>query len=186
MAKTSSKMVALKTKAPDFFLPDHNNVKHSLNDFSDSKAYLIMFICNHCPYVVHIRDAMVGLANDFKKKQIAVIAINSNDIEEYPEDNLENMKRYAEQYNYNFPYLYDESQNVARAYGAVCTPDFFLFDSKRELFYRGQFDDSRPGKAIDVTGKDLRSAAESLLTGSEFHNQKPSLGCNIKWKKNVK
>ena len=142
-----------------------------------------MFICNHCPYVKHIQSGLADLSRDFVSREVAIVAINSNDVMNYPEDSPERMAEESRAVGYGFPYLVDESQSVARAFRAACTPDFFLFDKNRKLVYRGQFDDSRPGNGIPVTGKDLRAALETLLRGGEISvHQKPSLGCNIKWK----
>lgn len=184
MAATHSTMLELGTKAPDFNLPDVvTGDQVSLDSFEGKKALLVIFMCNHCPYVKHIRPAMVELANEYKKQGVAVVAINSNDVQKHPEDSPEKMAEEAEQYNYPFPYLYDESQEVAIAYRAACTPDFFLFNEQMQLVYRGQFDDSRPGNDKPVTGEDLRKALDLLLeTGEIVEVQKPGVGCNIKWK----
>ncbi len=184
MALTESRMVPLGTKAPDFTLPDVISGKElSLEDLKSDKATVIMFICNHCPYVKHIQKGLVELANDYIPKGISFIAINSNDVENYPEDSLEKMKEVAERLGYPFPYLFDETQEVAKAYGAECTPDFFVFDKDLRLVYRGQMDDSRPGNGVPVTGKDLRRVLDCILEGKEVpKDQKPSIGCNIKWK----
>mgnify|MGYP001943937585 FL=1 len=184
MAATHSTMLELGTKAPDFNLPDVvTGDQVSLDSFGGKKALLVIFMCNHCPYVKHIRPAMVELANEYKKQGVAVVAINSNDVQKHPEDSPEKMAEEAEQYNYPFPYLYDESQEVAIAYRAACTPDFFLFNEQMQLVYRGQFDDSRPGNDKPVTGEDLRKALDLLLeTGEIVEVQKPGVGCNIKWK----
>lgn len=184
MAATPSAMINLGTKAPEFNLPDvvsRNLV--SLNQYKSDKATVIMFICNHCPYVKHIFNGLVILTNEFIPKGISFIAISSNDVVNYPEDSPEKMKELALELGFQFPYLYDESQDVARAYQAECTPDFFVYDKGLKLVYRGQFDDSRPGNNIPVTGNDLRKALEAILSGEEVDkNQKPSIGCNIKWK----
>jgi thiol-disulfide isomerase/thioredoxin len=184
MAETLSKMVSLGTLAPDFSLPDtiSGNII-SLSQMKSDKTTVIMFICNHCPFVKHIAGALTALSDDYIPKGISFVAISSNDAVGYPEDSPENMKKNAMFNKYPFPYLYDESQSVARAYGATCTPDFFIFDKNLKLLYRGQLDNSRPGNGIPVTGKDIRSALDSILSGSEPDvNQLPSIGCNIKWK----
>ena len=184
MALTPSNMLPLGTKAPDFKLIDtRDNIHKSLNELKGTKGTLVMFICNHCPFVIHVNEQLVKLANDYTKKGISCIAISSNDVENYPQDGPELMKQNALNNNYPFPYLYDETQNIAKAYDAACTPDFFLFNSKLELAYAGQLDDSRPGNGIDVTGKDLRFAMDALVENKSIStNQKPSMGCNIKWK----
>lgn len=184
MSRTPSTMQELGTKAPDFSLPDVvSDETVSLSDFDDSESLLVIFMCNHCPYVKNIKEALVEFANDYDEKELGIVAISSNDIENYPDDSPEKMAMEAEEFGYPFPYLYDESQEVAKAYGAACTPDFFLFNSERELVYRGQFDDSRPGNDKPVTGEDLREAVDLLLEQrSVVEIQKPSMGCNIKWK----
>ncbi|MDX1672991.1 MAG: thioredoxin family protein [Balneolaceae bacterium] len=184
MSKTPSTMLKLGTKAPDFSLTDVvSNEKISLSDFDDYPALLVVFMCNHCPYVKNIRDAFVKFAKEYQDKGLGIVAISSNDVRNYPDDSPEKMKQEAEEYDYPFPYLYDESQEVAKAYRAACTPDFFLYNEDRELVYRGQFDDSRPGNDIPPTGKDLREAVDRLLEeGAIVEEQIPSIGCNIKWK----
>lgn len=185
MAKTYSTMVELGMTAPDFELPDFNGRVYSLKDFDGAPALLIMFICNHCPYVKHIQSELVKFCKEYQEKGVAIVAINSNDFNAYPEDSPQKMREVASQFGYTFPYLVDESQQVAKAYRAACTPDFFLFDKERKLVYRGQFDDSRPKmeNPLPVTGKDLREAVESVLSGRLVSPiQKPSMGCNIKWK----
>ena len=186
MARTPSTMVPLGTRAPDFTLPDTVSGKElSLETLRGKVATVIMFICNHCPFVKHVNAELVNLSNDYQKKDIGFIAISSNDVMNYPDDSPELMAQLAKQLKYPFPYLYDETQKVARAYDAACTPDFFIYDENLKLVYRGQLDDSRPGNEIPVTGKDIRNALESLLNGravSEF--QRPSIGCNIKWRLN--
>lgn len=184
MALTYSTMLPLGTLAPHFTLPDAVSGKMlSLSELKSDKATLVMFICNHCPYVQHIQSVLAQVAKTYTAKGVSFIAINSNDIAAYPEDSPENMREVALRWGYVFPYLYDESQEVARAYDAACTPDFFLFDSALKLAYRGQFDDSRPGNGIPVTGKDLCTAMDDLLAGRTILlEQKPSVGCNIKWK----
>jgi peroxiredoxin len=184
MARTPSKMVALGTDAPDFSLPDTVSGKHlRLNNIRGEMATMIMFICNHCPFVKHVNAELVTLAHDYKNKGIGFVAISSNDVVNYPDDSPALMKQAARQLNYPFPYLYDESQGIAKAYDAACTPDFFIYDKDLKLAYRGQLDDSRPGNEIPVTGKDIRQALDCLIKGQpvpEF--QRPSIGCNIKWK----
>jgi len=184
MAETPSTMLPLGTKAPSFRLPDAYGNWVSSDDFKEARAFLVAFICNHCPYVKHIRFHFASLAKEYQSRGVGVVAINSNDVENYPDDSPEKMAEEIKQVGYTFPYLYDESQQVARAFRAACTPDFFLFDQNRSLVYRGQFDDSRPGNALPVTGADLRAALDALLAGgSVLLNQKPSVGCNIKWKR---
>lgn len=184
MALTPSTMLSLGTKAPDFYLSDVISGKMvSLQDFSTKPALVVMFICNHCPYVKHLHQGLVEFAKDYQKRNVAMVAISANDAEDYPEDAPEKMKEEATRMGYSFPYLYDETQEVAKAYRAACTPDFFLFDSNQTLVYRGQFDESRPGNQIPVTGKDLREAMDALLASKPISAvQKPSMGCNIKWK----
>jgi len=183
MAATPSTMVALGIKAPDFRLSDSSGRIASLDDFKGAAALLVMFICNHCPFVKHIRSGLAKLGRDYKGRGLAIVAINSNDVVSYPEDSPEEMAKEARAAGYEFPYLYDEEQEVARAYRAACTPDFFLFDRERRLVYRGQFDSSRPGNNLPVTGADLRAAADAVLAGSSpSADQKVSIGCNIKWK----
>lgn len=178
-------MIALGTKAPEFTLPDTVSGKNvSLSDLKSAKATVIMFICNHCPFVKHVNIELVRMANDYIPKGISFIAISSNDVVNFPEDSPEKMKEEARALGYPFPYLYDESQSVARAYDAACTPDFFIYDKDLKLAYRGQLDDSRPSNGIPVTGKDIRAALDLLLAGKSIPaDQKPSIGCNIKWKK---
>lgn len=183
MSATPSTMLDLGTKAPDFTLFDTvNNQLVSLNDFSNAKGLLVVFMCNHCPYVQHILDEFVIAARDFQQKGIGVVAISSNDVENYPDDSPVKMAAEAREHQFSFPYLYDGTQEVAKAYRAACTPDFYLFDENDELVYRGQFDRSRPGNDEPVNGKDLRNAVEHLFDGKIMENQKPSMGCNIKWK----
>jgi peroxiredoxin len=183
MALTPSTMLPLGTTAPDFTLPDTNGKTVSLADFKDRPALLVMFICNHCPYVKHIRTGLAQLARDYLPCGVGIVGVNSNDVENYPDDSPAKMKEEAKSAGYLFPYLCDESQAVARAYRAACTPDIYLFDKNRKLVYRGQFDDSRPGNGIPVTGKDLRAALDAILAGKPVSpNQKASMGCNIKWK----
>lgn len=183
MALTPSNMLPLGTKAPDFMLYDTVSEKNVfLNQEKGNKGTVIMFICNHCPFVKHVNQGLVQLANDYMKKGIGFIAISSNDVENYPDDAPDLMKKNAKKEKFPFVYLYDESQNVARAYKAACTPDFYIFDEKLALVYRGQLDDSRPNNGIPVTGKDIREALDTLLKGEEISaDQKPSIGCGIKW-----
>lgn len=183
MANTPSNMMPLGTKAPQFTLKDTiSNTFLSLDYLKGEKATIIFFICNHCPFVIHVNAQLVKLAEDYKPKGINCIAISSNDIENYPQDSPEHMKRVAEKEGYIFPYLYDENQNVAQAYDAACTPDFYVFDKNLTLKYRGQLDNSRPGNKIPVTGQDIRMALNCILENRENSNtQKPSIGCNIKW-----
>ena len=180
---TASTMLPLGTPAPDFRLPDPGGRTVSLDDFQQASALLVAFICNHCPYVQHIRRGLAAFAREYQAKGLAIVGINSNDAGEYPEDGPQKMVDEVKAAGYVFPYLYDETQAVAKAYRAACTPDLFLFDRSRALVYRGQFDDSRPGNGISVTGKDLRAAADAALAGRPIPAaQKPSMGCNIKWK----
>jgi peroxiredoxin len=183
MAAVTSIMLPLGTEAPAFQLPDTQGKTISISDFRDAPALLVVFMCNHCPYVKHIRESLVELVKEYQAKGVAVVAINANDVDAYPEDSPELMARDAETYGYTFPYLYDQTQQVARAYKAACTPDFFLFDRDRRLVYRGQIDSSRPGNDKPLSGEDLRAALEAVLAGGRISpQQKPSMGCNIKWK----
>lgn len=184
MVKTLSKMLPLGTKAPDFLLPDVvTEQTFRLRDQAGKRATLIMFLCNHCPFVKHVNAELARLARDYITQGIAFIAINSNDVEHYPDDAPEKMKSTALAEGYGFPYLFDETQEVAKAYQAACTPDFYLFDDNLQLVYRGQLDDSRPGNGIAVTGASLREAMNALLECRPLDfEQKPSMGCNIKWK----
>ncbi|GAB4132450.1 thioredoxin family protein [Thermopirellula anaerolimosa] len=183
MVRTASTMLPLGTKAPDFALPDTNGKIVRLADFDGAKALLVIFLCNHCPYVKHIADNLARITKEYIAKGVAVVGINSNDATAYPEDSPEKMKEEVAARGYAFPYLYDETQETAKAYRAACTPDFFLFDADRKLVYRGQLDDSRPSNGLPVTGKDLTAAVEAVLAGKPVPaEQKPSLGCNIKWK----
>ena len=184
MAATPSTMMPLGTIAPHFELLDTVSGRIlSLSELKGNNATLVVFICNHCPYVLHINDELVRIAKDYLPKGVSVIAISSNDVENYPQDSPERMKEMAEKTGYTFPYLYDETQDVARAYDAACTPDLFLFDEKLKCVYRGQLDNSRPNGSIPVSGKDLRNALEALLSGKEISDEQiPSIGCNIKWK----
>jgi peroxiredoxin len=184
MALTPSTMLPLGTAAPDFRLPDTDGRLVSLSDFREAPVLLVGFICNHCPYVKHIRHELAKLASEYRQKGVAVVGINSNDAVNYPDDRPEMMVREKAEVGYTFPYLYDESQAVAQAYQAACTPDFYVFDRNRKLVYRGQLDASRPGNAIPVTGKDLRVALDAVLAGRPISDdQRPSMGCNIKWKR---
>jgi len=183
MAATESTMLKLGTPAPDFSLPDLDGKQVSKADFKNSKGLAVAFICNHCPFVKHVRAEFAKFAREYQAKGIAVVAIASNDLQAYPQDGPDGMRAEAREVGYSFPYLLDETQAVAKAYQAACTPDFFLFDGAQRLFYRGQFDDSRPGNRLPVTGKDLRAACEVLLAGGPMPvEQRPSIGCNIKWK----
>ncbi|HEY7887097.1 MAG TPA: thioredoxin family protein [Steroidobacteraceae bacterium] len=182
MAARESRMLALGTQAPDFNLADATGKRFGLRDFAGSKGLLAAFICNHCPFVKHLLEGFVEFAREYGPKGIAIVAINPNDAAAYPEDSAQNMVRIAAQKGFTFPYLIDDTQAVAKAYQAICTPDFFLFDSARKLAYRGQFDASRPGNGQPVTGSDLRAAADALLAGKALGKQIPSIGCSIKWR----
>lgn len=183
MARTPSTMLELGTPAADFHLPDPDGKLVSLHDFDDAPALLVAFVCNHCPYVKHIRHEFAAFARDYQSKGLAIVAINANDAANYPDDAPDKMAVEVRTIGYTFPYLYDETQAVAKNYRAACTPDFFLFDKDRKLVYRGQFDDSRPNSTVPVTGQDLRTAVDAVLAGQQVPaDQKPSLGCNIKWK----
>jgi peroxiredoxin len=183
MVATPSTMLELGTKAPDFTLTDHSGKMHSLSELTDSKALLVMFICNHCPFVKHIADELARIGREFQDKGVAVVAINSNDVAKHPEDRPEKMAEEADTRGYTFPYLFDETQEVAKSYRAACTPDFFVFDHDQRLVYRGQLDDARPSNDMPVNGTDLRAALEAVLTGEHVsERQIPSVGCNIKWK----
>lgn len=184
MALTASTMLNLGTVAPDFNLPDvRTGEMISHEKFVANMGLLVMFICRHCPYVKHMEEELAQIGHDFVPRGFGVVAISSNDVEQYPDDAPHMLKEMAERLKFNFPFCYDESQSVARAYHAVCTPDFFLFDGARRLVYRGQFDGSRPGNGVAVTGQDLRAAMEALAGGKPIAEQQtPSLGCNIKWK----
>ncbi len=184
MATTPSTMLALGKPAPDFELPDTvSGETVRLSDVATKRGVLVMFICNHCPYVQHIRDGLAQLGRDYADQNVAIIAISANDPTAYPDDAPEKMKAEAERYGYTFPYLFDESQEVAKAFTAACTPDFFLFDHDRTLVYRGQFDASRPGNGFPVTGADLRAALDQVLADQPVAgDQTPSIGCSIKWR----
>ncbi|HVX15084.1 MAG TPA: thioredoxin family protein [Pirellulales bacterium] len=183
MARTPSTMLPLGTQAPGFSLPNVDGRTVSLADFQDASALLVVFMCNHCPFVKHVAPELARLAKDFQPRGLAMVGISSNDAAGYPDDAPAKMIEEAKHRGYSFPYLYDESQSVAKAYRAACTPDFFLFDRARQLVYRGQLDSSRPDSGIPVTGADLRAAVEAALAGQAPRaEQKPSIGCNIKWK----
>ena len=183
MAQTPSTMAPLGMNAPTFKLPDTAGKMVSIDDFKNAPALLVMFICNHCPFVKHVRTELAKLAREYQQRGIAVVAISSNDVATQPDDSPEKMAEEIKSAGYTFPYLYDEAQEVAKAYRAACTPDFYVFDAKRQLVYRGQMDDSRPGNSVPVTGHDLRAALDAVLEGRPAaKDQKPSIGCNIKWK----
>ncbi len=184
MARTPSKMIALGTQAPDFHLPDVTSGQIvSLESFATKSGLLVMFICRHCPYVKHVQSELARLGKDYQSRDIGIVAITSNDIEQQPDDSPESTRSMAQELGFTFPFCYDESQAIAKAYGATCTPDFFLFDRNRQLVYRGQLDDSRPSNGLPVTGRDLRAALDALLAGQPVsQEQRASLGCNIKWK----
>jgi len=183
MARTPSTMLPLGTVAPTFRLPDTEGHFVSLEDFKGTKGFLVMFISNHCPFVKHVRSQLAAIGREYQSKSLGIVAINSNDVVSYPDDSPANMKIERKDAGYIFPYLFDESQAVAKAYKAACTPDFYLFDANRKLVYRGQLDDSRPGNDKPVDGKDLRNAIEQTLAGIFVDaEQNASLGCNIKWK----
>jgi peroxiredoxin len=182
MVMTPSQMIPLGSPAPDFDLPDVDGSPVRLADFA-GRPLLVMAICNHCPFVKHLFEGLVEFGREYGERGLAIVGINSNDVANYPDDSPERMKEHAVRLGYTFPYLFDETQEVAKAYRAACTPDFFLFDADHRLAYRGQFDDSRPDSGIPVTGADLRAAADAVLGGTEVPaDQKPSIGCNIKWK----
>lgn len=184
MAAVESNMLDLGTLAPAFRLPDFNGKLVTRDDFKSAPALVVAFICSHCPFVKHVRSEFARYARDYQSRGLAVVAINSNDIETHPQDGPKGMAEEARAAGYTFPYLFDESQTTAKAYRAACTPDFFLFDSTQRLVYRGQFDASRPSNGIPVTGADLRAATEAVLArGPVPQDQRPSIGCNIKWKK---
>jgi peroxiredoxin len=183
MSLTASTMLPLGTSAPDFVLPATNGETVSLADFKNDRALLVIFMCNHCPYVRHIREALAQLACDYQPRGVGIVGINANDASKYQADSPAKMKEESESAGYIFPYLFDETQAVAKAYRAACTPDFFLFNRQQELAYRGQFDDSRPGNGVPVTARDLQVALDAVLAGKTVPPlQKPSVGCNIKWK----
>ena len=184
MSSTPSNMLPIGTKAPEFDLQASNfNRKISYQEIKGKKGTLVIFICNHCPYVLHVIEEIVMVANDYRVQGIGIVAISSNDVVKYPQDSPEKMADFTLENKIEFPYLYDESQEVAKAFQAACTPDFFLFDGQDKLIYRGQLDDSRPGNGISISGSDLRNAIDSLLYNRTLNDsQKPSMGCNIKWK----
>ncbi len=183
MVLTSSTMLPLGSKAPPFLLPDTNGKMVSIDDLAQSPVLLVMFICNHCPYVKHIRSGLAELTCEYRQKGVAVVGINSNDAANYSADNQANMAQEVAATKYVFPYLYDETQDVAKAYRAACTPEFYVFDKERKLVYRGQMDSSRPGNNLPVSGEDLRGALDAALAGRIVPmDQKPGVGCNIKWK----
>ncbi len=183
MVMTASTMLSLGTQAPDFALPDLDGRIVSLADFADAEVLVVVFMCNHCPFVKHIIDGLVRLARDCQARGVAFVGINSNDVENFPEDRPERMSQFAKERGINFPYLFDATQQVAKNYRAACTPDFFVFDDLRRLVYRGQMDDSRPGNEAPVTGADLRRALDAMLANEPAPEvQRPSMGCNIKWK----
>jgi len=183
MARTLSTMLELGTPAPDFSLPDIDGNTVSLANFVSADALLVVFMCNHCPYVKHLRDALAAFAREYQPRGLVTVGISANFVGTHPQDGPAEMAAEARDAGYSFPYLYDESQETAKAYRAACTPDFFLFDRDQRLVYRGQFDDSRPGNDVPVTGSDLRAAVEAVLGGNAVATeQKPSMGCNIKWR----
>jgi peroxiredoxin len=183
MVMTPSTMLPLGTRAPDFALPATTGRTVSLRDFQKAPALLVVFMCNHCPFVKHVRRELAALAREYQDKGVGVVGINSNDTEKYPDDSPSMMAREVEEAGYTFPYLFDETQEVAQSYRAACTPDFFLFDRERKLVYRGQLDSSRPSNGEPVTGADLRAALDAVLEGRPVAGmQRPSVGCNIKWK----
>ncbi len=181
MAAVESQMLELGTPAPEFSLPDPDGQLHSLPH--TARAFVVMFICNHCPFVKHIRTELSALGRDYAERGVAIVAINSNDVEKYPADGPEQMRKEAAEHGYQFPYLLDADQSVAKAYRAACTPDFYLFDADKKLAYRGQLDGSRPGNSVAVDGRDLRAALDAVLDGRPADpDQVPSIGCNIKWR----
>jgi peroxiredoxin len=183
MVQTNSQMLALGTAAPEFSLPDPDGKVWSLDDAAGADAYLIMFICNHCPFVKHVRRELARLGDDYSSRNVAVFAINSNDFDAHPGDSPPEMKEEAKAWRYRFPYLVDRDQSIAKAYRAACTPDFFVFGGDRRLVYRGQLDASRPGNGKPVTGGDVRAALDAVLNGKPVREgQTPSIGCNIKWR----
>jgi len=183
MVKTASTMKKIGTSAPDFKLMNVDGRMVGLHDFDQKPALLVIFMCNHCPFVKHVAGGLTQLAHDYMPKGVTIVGINSNDAATHPQDSPEQMVHEAEQRGYPFPYLYDETQEVAKAYGAACTPDFFLYDKSRKLVYRGQLDASRPGNNIPITGADLRAALDTVIAGrSPPEKQTPSIGCNIKWR----
>jgi peroxiredoxin len=186
MAKTASNMLSLGTKAPNFYLKDMTSGTESFSfpDIKGEKGTLVFFICNHCPFVHHVIEEVVMIANDYRVQGIGIIAVSSNDVANYPQDGPEMMTEFAFENNFEFPYLYDENQTMAKNYAAACTADFYLFDNQDSLIYRGQLDDSRPGNGIPLSGNDLRGAIDGILYNRTINpDQKPSIGCGIKWKK---
>jgi len=182
MALTESTMLPLGTEAPNFSLQDTVSGRYlSLDDLASDRATVIMFICNHCPFVIHVNPEIIRIANEYRNKGVAFIAVSSNDVENYPEDAPDKMSIVAKVLKFPFPYLYDKRQTMAQAYDAACTPDFYVFDGERKLTYRGRLDQSRPGNGQPLTGEDLRAAIEATLEGKEIKDQYPSAGCNIKW-----
>jgi thiol-disulfide isomerase/thioredoxin len=184
MASTESTMLGLGTPAPAFELPDAVSGRTIMLDtFAGKSGLLVMFLCPHCPYVKHIQQSLAAMAKDYAAADLGIVAISSNDVAQYPEDGPEGLRQQAAELGFDFPYCYDETQDVAKAYQAACTPDFFLFDGERRLTYRGQFDDSRPKNDLPITGRDLRAAIDDVLAGRPAPSaQRPSIGCNIKWK----
>ncbi len=184
MVKTASTMLPLGTTAPDFRLPNIDGRLLGLSEIATGKGLVVMFICNHCPFVKHVAPELVRLTSDYESRGIRFVGISSNDVAAYPDDSPEMMKQEAAEQGYTFPYLYDETQEVAQAYHAACTPDFYVFDAKQRLVYRGQLDDSRPGNGKPLTGADMRRALDQVVSGAEVPaEQRPSIGCNIKWKR---
>jgi peroxiredoxin len=184
MAVTPSTMLDLGTLAPQFRLPDTDGNEVALSDLAGARPFLVMFLCNHCPFVKHVRQELARLGKEYQERGVGVVAISSNDVETYPDDSPPRMKEEKAQVGYTFPYLFDETQEVAKAYRAACTPDFYVFDAARKLVYRGQLDDSRPSNEVPVTGKDLRAALDAVVANRPVEeSQKASVGCNIKWKK---
>ncbi len=185
MSLTPSNMLPLGTKAPNFMLPEvTDRWLVQLSDFASKDALVVMFICRHCPYVIHVNNELARLGNDYENSRVGIVAISANDAQNYPQDRPEGLAEQKEQFGFKFPYLYDETQEVAQAYKAACTPDFYVFNQERKLVYRGQLDDSRPSNSLAVTGEHLRQAIEAVLTGETIapESQRPSLGCNIKWR----
>lgn len=183
MVQTNSQMLPLGTEAPAFSLPDADGKVHTLDEAGSADAYLVMFICNHCPFVKHVREELARLGADYLPRNVGIFAINSNDFDRHPDDSPAKMKEEARQWAYPFPYLVDRDQAVAKAYRAACTPDFFVFDGDRRLVYRGQLDDSRPSNGKPVTGRDVRAALDATLEDKPLHGEQlPSIGCNIKWR----
>jgi thiol-disulfide isomerase/thioredoxin len=184
MAVTPSTMLALGTRAPGFTLTDAmTGGKVALDDLEADRPLLVMFLCNHCPFVIHVREEIARIGSEYAERGVSVVAVNSNDVATYPEDSPERMREMARESGWTFPYLFDETQEVAKSYRAACTPDFFLFDRDRALVYRGQMDGSRPGNDVPNDGRDLRAALDAVLTdGAQIEDQRPSMGCNIKWR----